>query len=365
MVTSKIFRNNNFDLVRLFAALQVAFVHVFHIMEVTPGDITGPILKFLYLFPGVPIFFFISGFLISKSYENNHCIKEYFQNRILRLFPALIVCVIFSIILVISSGYLADKNVTWLELFLLFIAKITFLQFYNPDYLRAYGDGVLNGSLWTITVEIQFYILTPLIYLVLNKYRNISVNYLLFSLILTFLLFNRLYYYLPNLISEIVITKLTKVSFLPWLYMFLLGIYIQKNFDFFYKYLSGKFYIIFPVYIITAYIFSTQGASLGNNVNPVIGILLVLTIFSLAYSMPNLGKKLLKGNDISYGLYIYHMPVVNWLIFHNYYRETGYSLLALCISIMLALISWRFIERPALRFKNHPLNPLANRKRKE
>ena len=58
--------SNNFNLIRLFAALQVAIVHSASYLNI---DIQY--LKFLDLFPGVPIFFFISGFLMIKSFKKN------------------------------------------------------------------------------------------------------------------------------------------------------------------------------------------------------------------------------------------------------------------------------------------------------
>ena len=72
-------RNNNFDLIRLFAAFQVVFWHGsvhFDITEALFG-----FLSVLYHFPGVPIFFTISGFLISHSLErNNFRLKQYFSS---------------------------------------------------------------------------------------------------------------------------------------------------------------------------------------------------------------------------------------------------------------------------------------------
>ena len=56
---------NNFDLIRLFAATQVAISHISSHLEIAiPG------LSFLSYFPGVPIFFFISGYLIYQSFAN-------------------------------------------------------------------------------------------------------------------------------------------------------------------------------------------------------------------------------------------------------------------------------------------------------
>ena len=64
--------NNNFKLIRLFAAMQVAIVH-----SAGHLNINIQYLKFLDLLPGVPIFFFISGFLIIKSFKKNK-LKNFF-----------------------------------------------------------------------------------------------------------------------------------------------------------------------------------------------------------------------------------------------------------------------------------------------
>ena len=356
------FLKNNFDLIRLFAAFQVALVHVFHIMEIETAWLGSFILHLFYLFPGVPIFFFISGFLISRSYENNSCLKEFFINRVLRLYPGLIVCVAFSIVLVLLSGYLQGKGVQWFEVVLLFLAKITFFQFYNPEFMRSYGDGVLNGSLWTITVEMQFYLLTPVVFFILSrKPPKCTANCALVTLTIVFFILNRLYAVLPDMVDKSFLTKLIGVSFFPWLYIFLLGVLAQRNFEFFHTYLAGKFYLMFPLYLVSAYMLSGIGSAFGNNSNPVVAVLLVLTVFSFAYSMPALSKKVLRGNDMSYGIYIYHMPVVNLLLYNGLYRKTEYGFVALIVCILLAAISWLMIEKPALRLKRHPLFTVSAR----
>jgi peptidoglycan/LPS O-acetylase OafA/YrhL len=256
----------------------------------------------------------------------------------------------------VLSGYLDGKEVKWFELVLLFLAKTTFLQPYNPDFMRAYGDGVLNGSLWTITVEIQFYLLVPVLFIILSrKTPKYTVNCLLVILAIIFLILNRLYVALPDLVDKPILTKLIMVSFFPWFYLFLLGVLVQKNFELFHKYLAGRFHLTFPLYIFVAYIFSITGASFDSNINPIVGAILVLTIFSFAYSMPVLSKRILRGNDISYGLYIYHMPAVNFMVYCGLHQKIVYGILALLTSLLLAAISWRFIEKPALGLKRHPL----------
>ena len=65
-------KTNNFDLIRLAAALQVAFIHAVADLGVAAPWPLRPIAEW---FPGVPIFFFISGFLISKSFEKEDNLK--------------------------------------------------------------------------------------------------------------------------------------------------------------------------------------------------------------------------------------------------------------------------------------------------
>lgn len=352
------FRFNNFDLLRLIAALQVVILHSVGILQIDPPTIIGGLLQFFHLFPGVPIFFFISGFLISKSYESNHKLSEYSQNRVLRLYPGLIVCVLLSFILIFVSGYMATTNTGFFDWGLLFVAKTTILQFYNPEFMRGYGDGVLNGSLWTITVELQFYFLVPIIYTMFKLREQGNTNLKLISLIIFFLLVNRVYANIPADYHNEIIYKLVGVSFFPWFYMFLFGIFVQKNFDFFHKLLAGKFLLVFVLYCVVGYFAKRYQIDLGNNINPLIYVLLIAVAFSFAYSFTDLSKKILNGNDISYGAYIYHMPVVNFMLYLGYSEDIKYAFYAFIITVALAIASWVFIEKRSLALKKHPLNPL-------
>ena len=167
---------NNFDLIRLFAASQVAISHISSHLGVK-----SPILEVLELFPGVPIFFFVSGYLIYGSYEQSNKRPNpnlnFFIKRFLRLFPALWLCFLLSILSIWASGYLSEVDFSILDFVAWIISQNTIFQFYNPDFMRGYGAGVINGSIWTIFVEIQFYILTPFIFFLLNKvyYKTLCV----------------------------------------------------------------------------------------------------------------------------------------------------------------------------------------------
>ncbi|MAM87484.1 MAG: hypothetical protein CME36_09285 [unclassified Hahellaceae] len=357
--TKMLFRTNNFDLLRLFAASQVAILHALHVMNVSVSSFVQSALGLLYIFPGVPIFFFVSGYLISKSYESNSRLDDYSSNRILRLFPALIIAVTLSFVLIFASGYSAEADASFFDWLLLYFAKISVVQFYNPEFMRAYGDGVLNGSLWTITVELQFYVLVPIVYTLFKLKDDNNVR--LLALIAIFFAFNRIFSFVPYEYQSEVIYKLIRVSFIPWFYMFLIGVFFQRNFSRIHDLLAGKFWYVLPVYLAIGLVAVQYNANFGNNVNPLFFALLAPLIFSFAYSFPTLASRVTRGNDVSYGIYIYHMPVINCMVYLGLTGSFTFALTAMLLTTVIALSSWFLIERNCLKLKNHPFNPIYKR----
>jgi peptidoglycan/LPS O-acetylase OafA/YrhL len=137
-------KENNFDFLRLIFALQVALIHL--------NDHMGfDIPEFLSSFPGVPAFFFVSGFLIYSSYQYSPG-KNYFLNRFLRLFPGLIFVTIGGLLVVVIAKGIHAILEKYDLMFIWFLSQITIGQAYNPSFFRDVGVGVINGALWTITV---------------------------------------------------------------------------------------------------------------------------------------------------------------------------------------------------------------------
>jgi peptidoglycan/LPS O-acetylase OafA/YrhL len=346
-------RENNFDLIRLFAAFQVVVGHASQHLKIELGSI----FKFLLdIFPGVPIFFFISGFLISRSFEKNSRLDQYFLNRGLRLFPGLWTCFLISVLLVWVTGYFDDHPPTFAGFAAWAAAQLTFFQFYSADFLREFGCGVLNGSLWTISVEIQFYILVPVLYW-LFRLKTPGKNGLLIALTAFFALFN--YVYLKGfLYEETLAGKLFGVSFLPWFYMFLVGVLVQRNFLRVITVFQGRGLYMVVIYVAACVLANEVGlTSSGNQIHLVQYLLLTATMLSCAYTRPSFSERYLRGNDISYGIYIYHMPVINLAI---YFGLTGRAdVCALCVAAVIAmgLVSWFFVEKPMMKRKKNAFRP--------
>ena len=149
------------------------------------------------------------------------------------------------------------------------------------------------------------------------------------------------------------------ISFSPWFYMFLVGILFQKNFERISRVLRGRFFFVLLIYISSAYLAKNYfGWNVENSINPLLYLQLATLIFSFAYSFPTLGNYILRKNDISYGVYIYHIPIVNLFVYYGYFSNISFVSLALALTIMAASISWMLIEKPAIKLKRRPLNPL-------
>ena len=353
-------RQNNFDLIRLLAAAQVVVAHAIgHTSLASQLPAWGrQIFDALMLLPGVPIFFVISGFLITKSYERNPAdLGGYFWRRGLRIFPALWVCLLVTLAVLGSFGFLKPDFI-FSKTFVAWLAgQVSFFQFWNPEHFRSFGIGVANGALWTITVELQFYTFTPLLHF-LGR-RRMPAKALIAGL---FLISFASYCVMDDTVNgpggftgAPMFFKLLHVTLLPHLWMFLLGVLIHWNFESLKSRLEGKFLHYLLGFIAFTWL-------LGNYIEhrslpfylaylPSRALLALATI-AAAFSCRSLSNQVLRGTDISYGIYIYHAVVINVLVQLGLMTSLRSVALVYAIALVLAVLSWHLIEKPMLACKS-------------
>ncbi|MGI2110932.1 acyltransferase family protein [Shewanella frigidimarina] len=340
----KEFSNNIFNYIRLIAAFQVAFLHAYRLL----GFSTDNVFIFLLdIFPGVPIFFILSGFLISASWEKgrSRSVLQYFVNRFLRIFPGLWVCFLFSLITIL---FVPDIEIPIVNFFIWSLAQLSFFQFYNPDFLRNYGVGVLNGSLWTISVELQFYIFLPIFYVFIRTlFESLFKSIVVFSFFISLYTLN--IYISP---SNEVVSKLYGVSILPYIFLFSIGIYLQRKLILCLEFFNGKNRYVFMLYLLIVFLgYSFDFTVTGNQLNPISCILLGVFVINIAYNDFLISKLKKFDLDLSYGIYIYHMIIINFLIHIDIFDSFLNMTLSMLLTISLAFISWHYIEKPALKLK--------------
>jgi len=110
---------------------------------------------------GVLIFFVISGFLIAMSWEKKKNVVDFALARVLRIYPAVIVVVLLSVI--ILGPLLTTKSICEYfnnNLTKLYIQDITLFRmyYYLPGVFEFNPTSSINGSLWTLPYEFTCYI---------------------------------------------------------------------------------------------------------------------------------------------------------------------------------------------------------------
>lgn len=339
-------RRNNFDLLRLIAAVAVIFSHAFLIgegrqdaeplMRLTGGQAILGIV-------GVFIFFVISGFLVSMSWETTASAKRYFAKRALRIYPGLIVCLLLSAFVlgpVVStlpaSAYFANAQPwRYVAANLLLDADENSL----PGVIFSGIDAgtVVDGPLWTLPCEILMYLMLAALGM-LGPIRLWAITLLL-----------------AGGMACLWFDTASVDGLLPaagWLLPFFaagMALYRLRDMPIFH-----------PAIAALAFVGLALTAWLGGFILlfPIFGAYLVIYA-ALSPALPVIPAA--RFGDLSYGLYIYGWPVeqtVTWL--HGgaapWWQVFAWSLPA---SAALAFLSWHLVEKAAIRLKPRSAAPLA------
>jgi peptidoglycan/LPS O-acetylase OafA/YrhL len=152
-----------------FRAIAIISVLMYHF--------TGPWVKyphqdfFLHIFKygylGVHLFFMISGFVICYTLENTPNLLSFYRNRFARLFPAMLLCTVLIFLFVrFVDDQVQFKSAHDLK------NVLPGLTFINPQiWSLVTGKEFkwLNGSFWSIWVEVQFYVIASAVYFANRK----------------------------------------------------------------------------------------------------------------------------------------------------------------------------------------------------
>ncbi|MDB5146281.1 MAG: hypothetical protein JWQ57_301, partial [Mucilaginibacter sp.] len=166
---------------RFIALIGVVLYHLTnpYVVHYPHADFVVQIFSFGYL--GVNFFFMISGFVINYTLENTRNIFSFFKNRFIRLFPAMLLCSLLTFL----TAPLLDKarHFPGAHEAINFFPGLTFTH--PALWTQALGRPIqwINGSYWTLWVEVQFYILAAIIYFA-NK-RNFLRNFVLAAILVS------------------------------------------------------------------------------------------------------------------------------------------------------------------------------------
>ena len=146
--------------------------------------------------------------------------------------------------------------------------------------------------------------------------------------------------------------KLIKCSMLPHFWLFLLGVLVQRKLEVLKKYFAGTLLLWLGVHCVVCTVAPRLGSVAASNIPGIpVSVSLACVTLSAAFTFSTLSDRILKGNDISYGVYIYHVLVINALL--EMEIVVGWYAVALTffLTVLLAIASWKFVEFPMIQLK--------------
>ena len=265
---------------------------------------------------GVDIFFVISGFLISKialkRVNDAQSLKQFYIKRIMRIYPVFLFISFLVIFALSLIEYLE------LETLQMFRDTITFNSNFkaekiNIDYFGTNDNNYLL-HLWSIAIELQFYLLFPL--LILNRRVKKNIFYITTGLIFlaTLLLLMELSYY--HSFGRIL--------------AFVMGVMAYLLHD---KMKPNNYIFFISLFSLIVLSFIDMNIKTYPNYNNIIVVL--LSTFALVFGKIGTEKRyklFIFIGLISYSIYLWHYPL--FLFFHH----LGIEISMLSISILIVML---------------------------
>ena len=340
-------RENNFNLLRLAAAIGVLISHSWPLLRGGGADFLPKLMPGLTLGKiSVDLFFILSGFLVTRSFMQRDRFGEFFVARALRIYPALIVCVLFCVVLgaCISTlpafDYLASRK-TWTYLFL--NGSALDVQYGLPGVFESTPFKGVNGSLWTLPVEVRMYALVALIGFVgLFKHR------VALSSLIVLIAFGAID---ADVFTAKVLADNGKS--LTAAMAFLLGMLLYMNRE---RIVLSR--VAAVVIVLVSIGFWSAGLVRMLYLPALAYVAFVVALHPALYVNTALNRSV----DLSYGVYLYAFPVQQFVMWMGWAASVAsLAVISLVLVIPLACVSWFLIERPALRWKDR----LASRSGRE
>ncbi len=335
-VVTRAAKPNNFDALRLLAALMVILGH--------GQELKGTVPTLLWNFPisrtGLDVFFSISGYLVCDSWLRTPRLDQFLVKRALRIFPALLVCVAVCALVVgpLSTAFPLHRYLTHHGTWQFFLNDALYLKLYLPGVFtgRRLG-GAVNGSLWSLFPEVLCYLSLPLVWLAPRWGR------------------------LPVLLAAMAACGFAGL----WIFD-----HPDSN--------PGLIYSADPKYVLVQAPFFMAGAALrllqlrmpelfrldlavvctasnfylpsllGIGSVPFEWLTLAYVVIALGLHSTPVLRRAARFGDLSYGMYLYAFPMQQIVLDHG----PAWGIVRCTLgSLAAAFFSWHLVEAPALRFK--------------
>ncbi|MCU7522185.1 MAG: acyltransferase [Ignavibacteria bacterium] len=308
-------------------------------------------------FTGVDIFFVLSGFLITSlllseaSEAGRINLKYFYMRRILRLLPAL---VLMLAVVTLTAQALKLRGPAHTD-----TTSSIITLFYSANWVRAFNlhqMGLLSHT-WSLSIEEQFYMLWPLVLIIMLRYVRREKRILNIVLFLSvFSWFLRIYLTYSGHTAERIFNGLDSradalLTGCAAAIIRSTGLWTKRV-----SRLKSPAYAGFILPLVILFNISWSNHNMFFWVSFLLEFLTAVLILHIVSDEKSMIKKFLTSKplvwvgSISYGVYLWHDPVFEVM------RYWGYSKLSILfsgsiITLGIASVSYYLMEKPLLRLK--------------
>ena len=328
---------NNFNLLRLVFALMVVIYHGI-VLPGVAGFAAAEGWAGVLAEVGVQGFFVVSGYLVWSSLERSSSLRLYAEKRVRRLYPAYAAVVIVCALLAVAFVPAARADLAGVASYLGWnLAFLNFLAPGLPGVFEANRFTEINGALWTLKIEVMFYLVLPLLAWLLRAFGK--ARWLLVVVI-----------YIAAVVWRWWCARVASTD--P-------GVWLELS-----RQLPGQMSFFISGIALCAWrdklnwrstlpplgLLLFTASIVFKEAEPLRAAGLAILIGWIAVGMPRLFDAARFG-DLSYGLYLVHFPIIQTTIAVGLFASSSVFGLSVAgaASLVAALLLWWLVERPALR----------------
>lgn len=344
-------RRNNIGTLRLAGALAVLFGHSFVLSSAgglghdpisrALGDVTPFHLGLPGL--GVAMFFAISGYLVTQSFVRRGSVFAYAEARLLRIYPALWLAIALTVAVgaVISAfppgDFLSSRPTVD---YTIGGASLLDLKYFLPGVFVDNPRAAVNGSLWTLPVELNMYLFVGIAGVIGLLGRRTLFNLAALAIVAFAVIW-------PGSLPLLANHEHVEIAT-----FFLAGAVLFVNRDS----LPLRGPGVIALALLTVLVSWTAAFALAFAVAFSYAVLWLG--FTERVRLPDLAAR----GDLSYGTYLFAFPVTQlWVAALGPGKPLVIALLTAAVCLPLAFASWRVVEAPALRLKGR-LSAITDRR---